>query len=103
MWIALYRVFEPQPWHYIITQAQVYPKIVPKSTPDLHRHTSVTVGPYAHQQHVKVLKHYAYISYGCGIHSTGCLSLNHGIASSLVLKSQVYPKIPKIHPQPSLV
>ncbi len=46
MWIALYRGFEPPPWHYIITQAQVYPKIVPKrstpksqkSTPYLHRH-----------------------------------------------------------------
>ena len=28
MWIALYRGFEPQPWHYIITRAQVYPQIL---------------------------------------------------------------------------
>ena len=27
MWNTLHGGFEPQPWHYIITQAQVYPKI----------------------------------------------------------------------------
>ncbi len=33
----------------------------PKSTPDLHRRNSVRVHPYAHPQHIKVLKHFVYI------------------------------------------
>ena len=31
------------------------------STPDLHRHNSVRADPYAHPQHIKVLKHFLYI------------------------------------------
>ncbi len=31
------------------------------STPDLHRHNSVRADPYAHPQHIKVLKHFVYI------------------------------------------
>jgi hypothetical protein len=108
MWIVLYRGFEPQPWHYIIPQAQVYPKIVPKIHPQPPQAYTVRVDPYAHQQHVKVLKNYAYIAYGCGIHSTVCLSLNHGIASSLGHRSTHTPNLhwcntvrvdPYAHPQ----
>ncbi len=42
---------EPLPWHFIIThQAQgTTPKSL-KSTPNLHRHNSVRVDPYGHQQ-----------------------------------------------------
>ncbi len=32
-----------------------------KSTPDLYRCNSVLADPYAHPQHIKVLKHYVYI------------------------------------------
>ena len=32
-----------------------------KSTPHLHRRNSVRVHPYAHSQHIKVLKHFVYI------------------------------------------
>ena len=32
-----------------------------KSTPDLHRRITVRVDPYAHPQHIKVLKHCLYI------------------------------------------
>jgi hypothetical protein len=32
-----------------------------KSTPDQHRRNSVRVHPYAHSQHIKVLKHFVYI------------------------------------------
>jgi len=37
--------------------------VILNSTPDLHRHSnSVTrVDPYAHSQHIKVLKHFIYI------------------------------------------
>ena len=37
------------------------PIIQKSTTPDLHRHNSVRVDPYAHSQHIKVLKHSAYI------------------------------------------
>jgi hypothetical protein len=32
-----------------------------KSTPELHRRNSVRVDPYAHPQHIKLLKHFVYI------------------------------------------
>jgi len=36
--------------------------VILKSTPDLHRRSnSVRVYPYAHSQHIKVLKHFIYI------------------------------------------
>jgi len=35
--------------------------ILLKSTPDLPRHNSARVDPYAHPQHIKVLKHCVYI------------------------------------------
>jgi hypothetical protein len=78
---------------HIIAQAQVYPKIVPKIHPRPPQAYTVRVNPYAHQQQVKVLKNYAYIAYGCGIHSTGCLSLNHGIASPLGHRSTHIPDL----------
>ncbi len=31
------------------------------STPDLHMHNSVRADPYAHPQHIKVIKHFVYI------------------------------------------
>jgi hypothetical protein len=56
-----------------------------KSTPDLHRHNSVRVHPYAHPQHIKVPKHFEYIWHGCGMHSKLVWSLNHDIKTSLGL------------------
>ena len=52
-----------------------------KSTPDLHRCNSVRADPYAHPQHIKVLKHFVYIWHGCGMHSKWVWSLNHDIHS----------------------
>jgi hypothetical protein len=42
-----------------------YTTISLKSTLDLLRCNSVRVDPYAHPQHIKVLKHFVYIWYGC--------------------------------------
>jgi hypothetical protein len=42
-----------------------------KTDPSSGGYLSVSVDPYAHQQHVKVLKHFACLSYGCGIHPLG--------------------------------
>jgi hypothetical protein len=42
----------------------------------------IRVHPYAHPQLIKVLKHFAYIQYGCGIHSMGVGSLSHDTTTS---------------------
>ena len=60
MWNAFHRGFEPQQRHYIITRAQVYPKI-PQIPPILHWRNSIRVDPYAHPQHIKAQKHFAYM------------------------------------------
>jgi hypothetical protein len=40
------------------------------------------VHPYAHPQHLKVLRLFVYIQYGCGMQSMGVFSLNHDTATS---------------------
>jgi len=40
------------------------------------------VHPYAHPQHLKVLKHFVYIQYGCGMQSMRVCSLKHDTATS---------------------
>ncbi len=68
--------------HDITTSLGLSPTpIFLKSTPNLHRHTSVRMHPYAHPQHIKVLKHFVYIQYGCRMQSMGVWSLNHDIAT----------------------
>ena len=74
------------PQHHLLS---ITPKL-PKIQPHLHRHTSVRVDPYAHPQHIKILKHFVYIQYGCGMHSIGGLSLSHEITSSLRLRLPQY-------------
>ncbi len=49
----------------------------PNFGPHLHRYISVRVHPYAHPQHIMVLKHFIYIKYGCGMKSVVVFSLNH--------------------------
>jgi hypothetical protein len=45
---------------------------------------SIRVYPYAHPQHLKVLKHFVYIQYRCGMQSMGVcsLNLNHDTATA---------------------
>ncbi len=43
---------------------------------------SVRVHPYAYPQHMKVLKHFSYIQYGCGKQSVVVYSLNNAIMLS---------------------
>jgi hypothetical protein len=38
--------------------------------------------PYAHPQHLKVLKLFVYIQYGCGMQSMGVFSLYHDTTTS---------------------
>ena len=67
---------EPQPWPYNITQTQPLP-IFSKNPQLTFRGISVRVHPpYAHPQHLKVLKHFAYM---------GVWSLNHDLTITLGL------------------
>jgi hypothetical protein len=66
-----------------------------KIPPHPYRWNSVRVPPYAHPQHIKVLNHFVYIWYGCGVHFMGVWSLNHDITTSLGLShTQIFLKIP---------
>ena len=62
-------------------QAQPYPSF-PKIHPHLHMYYGIRVYSYAHPQHLKVLKHFVYIQYGCGMQSKGVFSLYHDTATS---------------------
>ncbi len=71
-----------------------YPR---KSTPNMHRHNSVRVDPYAHPQQIKVLKHFTHIIWVWNaLHGGFKLQLWHWN----ITQAQVYPNLPKIHPQP---
>jgi hypothetical protein len=48
-----------------------------KLDPHLHMYNSVRVHSYVHPQHMKVLNHFIYIQYGCGVQSVVVYSLNH--------------------------
>ncbi len=48
--------------HHITTSLWLSPTpIFLKSIPNLYRHNIVRVDPYAHSQHIKVLKHFMYM------------------------------------------
>ena len=81
MWDTVNGGLQPQPWHHNIIQAQPY-SIFPKIHPHLHMYYGIRVHPYAHPQHLKVLKHFVYIQYGCGIQSMGVGSLSHDTTTS---------------------
>ncbi len=67
-----------------------------KIHPHLHMRNSVRVHPFAHPQYIKVIKHFVYTWFGCGMQSTGLWSLNHDLTTSLGLSH--VPNLPKIHP-----
>ena len=79
--------------HAITTSLGLRPTpIFVKSTPDLQRRNSVRVHPYTHQQHIKVLKHFVYIWYRCGVQSTGVWRPWH----YNITRAQTYPSYLKI-------
>jgi len=45
-------------------------------------YNSEMVHPYAHPQHMKVLKHFVYFQNGCGMQSVVVYSLNHDTTMS---------------------
>ena len=59
------------------------PPNFPNFVPHLHMYNnSVRVHPYAHPQHMKVLKHFIYLQYGCGMQFGTSCSLNHDTTTS---------------------
>ncbi len=70
--------------HNNVNWASPYPNF-PKVSSHLQRYNSVMVHPYAHLQHMKLLKHFLYIQYRCGMQSTVVYSLNHDTTMSFGL------------------
>ncbi len=70
MWDAVCGALKPQQRLYNITWTQPYLQF-----PQIHTHPqrciSARVHPHVYPQHIKVLKHIAYIYNGCGLQSTG--------------------------------
>ncbi len=67
----------------------------PKFGPHLHMHNRVRVHPYAHPQHMKVLNHFLYIQYGCGMQSVVVYSLNHDTITSYGLRlTPIFQNLP---------
>jgi hypothetical protein len=50
---------------------------------------SIRVYPYAHPQHLKVLKEFVYIQYGCGMQLMEAVGLNHDTTASYRLGSAI--------------
>jgi len=85
MWDAVSGGLQPQPCHHNFIWDSPYPSFQ-KFGHHLHRYNSVRVHPYAHPQHMKVLKHFLYIGeYGCGMQSVVAYSLNHDTTTSFRL------------------
>jgi hypothetical protein len=72
-----------------VTQTRTFQKIYP-------HHKWWRVYPYTHPLHTKVLKHFLYIWWGCGMQSMVAWSLNHDVTTSLGLGPT--PNFQKIHP-----
>jgi len=71
-----------------------------QNPPPTCRGVSLQGWPHMHRQHIKVLKHFVYIQYGCGIQSEDCCSLSFDIMTShrLTPSLQSTHKIPKSTP-----
>jgi hypothetical protein len=55
-------------------------------TPTCTCNMAIRMHPYAHPQHLKLLRHFAFICHGWKMQSLGVCSLNHDITTSLGLK-----------------
>ncbi len=84
MWDAIWSCLLPQPWNHNTIWHRPYLKL-PKIHPHLHKYNSVRVHPYVHPQHIKVLKHFLYIWYGCRLPSETVCYLNHDTTTTFTL------------------
>ena len=96
MWDAVYGTFEPQPWPYNITWTSPN-NYSSKNPPPPAQVKHWMVHPCAHHSlHIKVLKHFIYIWYACGMWFIAFWRLNHDLTTSLGLQHAL--NLPKIHP-----
>ncbi len=108
MWIALHRGYEPQPWNFVITQAQLrlrFLRSTPKIISNIHPRPSqayqcMRVDPYAHQQHVKVkvFKHFALCMHIIWMWNTPHRGFEPQPWHTSSLRLRCTPEIPNIQP-----
>ena len=74
-----------------------------KIDPRLRGYLSVSVDSYAHQQHVKVLKHFACLSYGYVEYTPCPWGFEPPSWHYIITQAHVYPQIPSIQPLSALM
>jgi len=64
--VTVFSLNHDNPTSFGFAHTPIFQKLAPSY---LHMYYSVRVNPYAHQKHIKVLKHIVCILYGCGLQS----------------------------------
>ncbi len=77
--VTIFSLNHENPTSFWFAHTHFFEKLAPSY---LHMYYSVRVNPYAHPQHIKVLKHIVCILYGCGLQSEASCSINHDTISS---------------------
>ncbi len=77
--VMVFSLNHDNPTSFGFAHTPIFQKMPPSY---LHMYYSVRVNPYAHPQHIKVLKHIVCILYGCGLQSEASCSINHDTTSS---------------------
>jgi len=90
MWDAVNRGLQPQQWSSTSYRLGHAPFSL-KFTPTWTMYSGIRVFPYAHLQRLKVLKHFVFIQYGCGMQSMGVFSLNHDTTTSCRFSHTPFP------------
>ncbi len=85
---------QPQQWHYAIILATSDPE--PQNMSQWCDYNFLRLLPYAHGQHINVLKHFVYVQCGCRKQFEVAVSLNHDVMTSFWLHK--WPKTPKCEP-----
>jgi hypothetical protein len=90
---------QSQPSHHIVIWAPPYPNF-PKCGPNLHRYNSVSVHPYAHPQHMKVLEHFiSNMDVGCSQRwfTASTMTPQCNLGSALPQFSKMWPSPAQIY------
>jgi hypothetical protein len=77
--VTVFSLTHDNPTSFGFRHTPIFQKLAPSY---LHMYYSVRVNPYAHLQHIKVLKHIVCILYGCGLQSEASCSINNDTTSS---------------------
>ncbi len=89
---------QSQPEHSTMSFGLLMTPFLAKIWPSpMHRYNSKRVHLYAHPQHMKVLKHFIYIQYGCGVQSAVVFGLSN-VTTMTAFNSHTNPKLSKSRP-----